>query len=223
MTASASAVGAAAFAAGTGVATFFAPCAFPLLPGYVGYYVAESDSDTAVVAAAVAAAVGAVTAIAAVAGLVLAVGQPARDALPVLEPVIGLGLVAFGALVLTGRSPEVRVPLPERPTSVLGFGAFGAVYAVAAAGCVVPLFVGVVAQALALPAAGATAVLGAYAGGVAAPLVGVTLLAGAGVDAWRDLGAHAGSVQQLAGVVMVLAGLGQLYLSVFELNVLGVV
>lgn len=221
MTVGAPVVGAAAFAAGTGVATFFAPCAFPLLPGYVGYYVAESDSDTAVVAAAVAAAVGAVTAIAAVAGLVLAVGQPARDALPVLEPVVGLGLVGFGALVATGRSPELRVPLPERPTSVLGFGAFGAVYAVAAAGCVVPLFVGVLAQALALPTAGATAVLGAYAGGVAAPLVGVTLLAGAGVGAWRDLGAHTGSVQRVAGAVMVLAGLGQLYLSVVELNVLG--
>ena len=105
---------------------------------------------------------------------------------------------------------------------MLGFGVFGAVYAVAAAGCVVPLFVGVVAQALALPAAGATAVLGVYAAGVAAPLVGVTLLAGAGVDAWRDLGAHAGTAETLAGAVMVLAGLGQLYLSVVELNVLGV-
>jgi len=221
MTADASVAAAAAFAAGTGVATFFAPCAFPLLPGYVGYYVAESDSDTAVVAAAGAAAVGAVAAIAAVAGLVLAVGRPARAALPVLEPVVGLGLVVFGALVLSGRSPELRVPLPERPASVLGFGAFGAVYAVAAAGCVVPLFAGVVAQALALPAAGTAAVLAVYGGGVAAPLVGVTLLAGAGVDAWRDLGAHAGRVEALAGAVMVLAGVGQLYLSVVELNVLG--
>jgi len=188
----ASLAGAVAFAAGTGVATFFAPCAFPLLPGYVGYYVSESDSDTAVVAAAAAAAVGAVAAITAVAGLVLAVGQPVKAALPVLEPVIGLGLVGFSALVVAGRGPELRVALPERPTSVLGFGAFGAVYAVAAAGCVVPLF------------------------------VGVTLLAGAGVDAWRDLGAYAGRVQTLGGVVMVLAGLGQLYLSVVELNVLGV-
>lgn len=219
----ASLAGAVAFAAGTGLATFFAPCAFPLLPGYVGYYVAESDSDTAVVAAAVAAAIGAVAAIAAVAGLVLAVGQPFKAALPVLEPVIGLGLVVFGALVVAGRGPQLHVALPERPTSVLGFGAFGAVYAVAAAGCVVPLFVGVVAQALVLPAAGATAVLGVYAAGVAAPLVGVTLLAGAGVDAWRDLGAYAGWMETLAGVVMVLAGLGQLYLSVIQLNVLGVV
>jgi len=214
--------GTLAFAAGTGVATFFAPCAFPLLPGYVGYYVSDSTSDTAVVAAAAAAAVGAVAAIAAVAGLVLAVGQPVKAVLPVLEPVIGVGLVAFGVLVVAGRGPQLHVALPERPSSVLGFGVFGAVYAVAAAGCVVPLFVGVVVQALALPAAGATAVLGVYAAGVAAPLVGVTLLAGAGVDAWRDLGAYSGSMETAAGAVMVLAGLGQLYLSVVELNVLGV-
>ena len=38
--------GALAFAASAGLATFFAPCAFPLLPGYVGYYLHESDADS---------------------------------------------------------------------------------------------------------------------------------------------------------------------------------
>ncbi|MDL0139684.1 cytochrome c biogenesis protein CcdA, partial [Halobacterium salinarum] len=44
------------FAAGAGLATFLSPCALPLVPGYVGYYVTERDSDIAVVAAAAAAA-----------------------------------------------------------------------------------------------------------------------------------------------------------------------
>ena len=213
-------VGALAFAASAGVATFFAPCAFPLLPGYVGYYLSESDRDTGMLAPAVAAAGGALGALGVVALLVLAAGQPVKTALPVLEPVVGGGLIAFGIVTLLNRGPELRVPLPERSASVTGFGVFGAVYAVAAAGCVVPLFFGVVTQALAMPVHSSAAVLAVYALGVTLPLVGVTLLAGVGVDSWRTLGKYSKRVQQVAAGVMILAGGGQIYLAVFELGVL---
>ena len=213
-------VGALAFAASAGVATFFAPCAFPLLPGYVGYYLSESDGETGMLAPAGAAAGGALGALGVVALLVLAVGQPVKTALPVLEPIIGGGLIAFGIATLMNRGPELRVPLPERPASVTGFGVFGAVYAVAAAGCVVPLLFGVVTQALALPAHSSALVLAVYALGVTLPLVGVTLLAGVGIDSWRSLGTYSRRVQQVAGVVMIVAGGGQIYLAVFELGVL---
>lgn len=213
-------VGALAFAASAGVATFFAPCAFPLLPGYVGYYLSENDGNTGMLAPAGAAAGGALGALAVVALLVLAVGQPVKTALPVLEPIIGVGLIAFGIATLMNRGPELRVPLPERPASVTGFGVFGAVYAVAAAGCVVPLLFGVVTQALALPAHSSALVLAVYALGVTLPLVGVTLLAGVGIDSWRSLGTYSRQVQQVAAVVMIVAGGGQIYLAVFELGVL---
>jgi len=213
-------VGALAFAASAGVATFFAPCAFPLLPGYVGYYLSENDGNTGMLAPAGAAAGGALGALAVVALLVLAVGQPVKTALPVLEPIIGVGLIAFGIATLINRGPELRVPLPERPASVTGFGVFGAVYAVAAAGCVVPLLFGVVTQALALPAHSSALVLAVYALGVTLPLFGVTLLAGVGIDSWRSLGTYSRRVQQVAAVVMIVAGGGQIYLAVFELGVL---
>jgi len=35
------------FALTAGVATFFSPCAYPLLPGYVGFYVSRTDGDDA--------------------------------------------------------------------------------------------------------------------------------------------------------------------------------
>lgn len=212
--------GALAFAVSAGLATFFAPCAFPLLPGYVGYYLGQRRGVDASLPAALAAATGAVLALAAVSGLALAFGRRVTATLPLLEPVVGGGLVAFGLLVLSGRGPELDVPLPERPESVVGFGVFGAVYAVAAAGCVVPLFLGVLAQALALAVVPATVVLAGYALAVATPLVGVTLLAGAGVESWRSLGRYTHRIQQVAAVAMVAAGLGQVYLSVAVLDVL---
>jgi cytochrome c-type biogenesis protein len=213
--------GTLAFAASAGLATFFAPCAFPLLPGYVGYYASESDGEgnAAMLPAAAAAATGAFLALAGVAALVLALGRPVTAALPALEPAVGVGLVAFGLATLFDRGPELRVPLPRRPTSVPGFGVFGAVYAVAAAGCVVPLLFGVLTQAVAFPLAAGAVVLAVYVLGVALPLVGVTLLAGVGVDAWRDAGAYGRRIRQAAAGVMILAGAGQVYLAVFELGV----
>jgi cytochrome c-type biogenesis protein len=209
-----------AFAVGAGVATFFAPCAFPLLPGYVGYYLREHDDPgvAGMVAPGAAAAAGAVVALGVVGAAAFLLGSAVTAYVPLFEPVAGAVLVVVGLLVVTDTAPTLRVGLPARPASAAGFFVFGAGYAVAAAGCVVPLFVGVVTQALARPPVGSAAVFAAYAGSVAVPLVGVTLLAGAGVDAWRSLGRHGGRIERLAGWVMVVAGVGQLVLSAFVLG-----
>jgi len=212
--------GVVGFAAGAGVTTFLAPCAFPLLPGYVGYFLRESDQRVAAVPAAIAAATGTLLALGVVGALVLSIGRPLTRTLPLFEPLVGVGLVAFGVVTLRGSAPTVEIPLPRRPNTLIGFGAFGAVYAVAAAGCVVPLFLGVVTQALALDGAASGVALGAYAAGVAAPLAGVTLLAGAGVDIWRSVGGYTGRIEQAAGGVMIVAGLAQLYLAADLLGVL---
>lgn len=207
-------LGTLAFGVSAGLATFLAPCAYPLLPGYVGYYL--GDDDATAVGAAVrgaAAAAGALLVLAALTGVVVTVGRSVASRLVYLEPVVGAALVALGAAYLLDRAPELRVGLPARRRSIAGFAAFGGAYAVAAAGCVAPVFLGVVAQSLALPGAQAAAVLGGYASAVALPLVGVTLAAAVGSDAFRGLARHVGSVRRLAGVVMVLAGLGQLALS----------
>lgn len=212
-------LGTVVFAASAGLTSFFAPCAFPLLPGYVGYYVQQSKDETSGVASAGAAAIGSFIALGVIAGLAFALGQTLTSVLPVLEPVIGVGLIGFGLLAFFDRVPTVIVPLPRRPESIVGFGVFGAVYAIAAAGCVVPLFLGVLTQALTLSFLKGTVVLGAYAGAVAVPLVGVTLLANAGIEVWRDLGQYTGRAKQLAAAILIGAGIGQLYLSVVVLDV----
>lgn len=210
--------GVLAFALGAGLTTFFAPCAFPLLPGYVGY--ALQQNGVPGVAAAGAAAVGALATLAVVSGLAFVFGRTLTSVLPAFEPLVGAGLVVFGVLVATDRVPAVRVPLSRRPDSVTGFGVFGAAYALAAAGCVVPLFLGVVGQAATRSVPAGAAVLGAYAVGVTVPLAGVTLLTGVGVDSWRSAGRFSRYVKPVAAVVMIAAGIGQLYVSVAVLEVL---
>jgi cytochrome c-type biogenesis protein len=207
-----------AFAAGAGIATFLSPCALPLVPGYVGYYVSATDGDAqagGLVLRAIAVALGVVVALGGLAGLAVAVGRPFTRSLSAVEPLVGVALAALGVLVVTNRSPDWHVPFPERRVDTAGFVLFGVGYGTAAAGCVLPVFLAVVVQALALPPTVAAAVVGAYAGSVALPLLAVTVAVGTGTDVATDrLAASGDRIESLAGIVLVLAGLGQVAVAV---------
>ena len=212
--------GTLAFAFSAGVATFFAPCAYPLLPGYVGYYLSQDEADLGGAMVRGGAATGGALAVLALVGwLLVSLGTRFVANLAFLEPVVGLGLVALGLVVLSGRAPTVHLLLPAHRSSVPGFALFGGVYAVAAAGCVVPIVFGVVTQALTLPTEQAVTVVGVYAAAVSLPLFGVTLLSAVGGDALRGLSQHVGSIQRVAAVVMIVAGVAQVGLSLSYLGI----
>ncbi|QIB73844.1 cytochrome C biogenesis protein [Halogeometricum borinquense] len=214
MVASGAFAGTVAFAVSAGAATFLAPCAYPLLPGYISYYVGRDDSDTGgAIVRGTAAAIGALVVLVTVAGVLFTAGTAVVSHLTLLEPIIGVALIVLGALFALGHAPTLHMQLPERRSSVGGFAVFGGVYALAAAGCVVPVFVGVVTQSLTLSTGKAAVVLLAYALSVAVPLAAVTVLGALGSYAFRGLSKYIGSVQRIAGVVMVLAGLWQVVIS----------
>ena len=201
-----------------GVTTFFSPCAYPLLPGYVGFYVNSVDADSASVVGAgargIAAAVGVLATFALLAGATVRIGYSTLSNITVFETLVGGLLIAFGLLVVSGRAPSISVPLPERRSSVFGFGVFGAGYALAGAGCVAPVFLAVIARSIALPTQTAALVVLTYAGVVAALMAATTVATGVGLvsNAGR-LTAYSGGLKRLAGVVMAVAGIGQLYLA----------
>jgi len=208
------------FAVAMGVATFFSPCAYPLLPGYVGFYVNSVDAESASVSGAgirgIAAALGVLVTFALLAGATVRIGQSALSDITVFETLVGGLLIVFGLLVVLDWVPSLSVSLPKRRSSVFGFGLFGAGYALAGAGCVAPIFLAVVARAIALPTDLAVVVIGVYAGVVAALMAATTVATGIGLmsNANRVM-AHAGTLKRLAGAVMILAGAGQLYLSLW--------
>lgn len=206
------------FAITAGVATFFSPCAYPLLPGYVGFYLNQTNADEASLGGAsargIVAGIGVLATFGALTWATLLVGQSALSDITLFETLVGALLVVFGALVAAGKAPSLSVPLPKRRASVLGFGVFGAGYALAGAGCVAPIFLAVMARAASLPGETAAIVLASYAGTVAVLMVSVTVATGMGLvsNAGR-LTAYSGLIERVAGAVMILAGLGQLYLS----------
>ncbi|AEH37703.1 cytochrome c biogenesis protein CcdA [Halopiger xanaduensis] len=213
------------FALIAGISTFFSPCAYPLLPGYVGFYVNQTEGERASLGGAlgrgVVAGLGTLGTFAVLFGSAFWIGHATLSNIVYFEPLIGALLVGFGLLVVFDRAPSLSVPLPQRRSSVLGFGVFGAGYALAAAGCVAPLFVGVVAQALSLPAASAAAVIGTYVGSIVVLMVSLTVATGMGLLAGAGrFVTHGKRLKRLAGAIMIVAGLGQLYLAVVILDVL---
>jgi cytochrome c-type biogenesis protein len=211
--------GTVVFALGAGTATFFAPCVYALLPGYVGYYAATVDGESVPLSGAfvrgLAATVGAIGTFAVLSMLALGAGELLERALPVIEPLVGLALVALGLVTLWRGSLSLHVALPERRASVLGFGLFGALYALAATACVLPLFLAVAIQSVALSPGASVLVLAAYAGSFAALVLAATVAVAIGHDALAGrLRPHGATLSRLAGVVLVLAGVGQMYLAV---------
>lgn len=205
------------FAIYAGVLTFFSPCAYPLLPGYVGFYVSRDDGRSTLpgaLARGLVAGAGVLVVLGAFLGSTFLVGRSAFERLTLLEPAVGAALIVIGVLVALDRAPSLSIPLPRRRAGLFGFAAFGAGYAVAAAGCVAPVFLAVVSLGLAAPGGGGAAVLGAYVGTVVALMVALTVATGVGLVAGGGwVAANRGRLERLAGVLLVLAGIGQLYVA----------
>lgn len=208
----------AVFAVGAGTATFFSPCVYALLPGYISYYVASVDEESAPLAGAtargLAATVGAVATFGVLSVLAIVASETVEQAIPIVEPLVGLVLIVLGALVFWKGAVSLSIPLPERRTSVIGFGLFGAGYAVAATACVLPVFLSVALQALNLGVGGAVVVLGAYAGTFGLLMLAATVATAIGHDAVVGrMTAHSGLLTRAAGAVIVIAGAVQLYVA----------
>lgn len=214
------------FAFTLGALTFFAPCAYPLLPGYVAYYLGTADGERSrrgrILAASyvgLLASAGFFLVYLALGGIVLAVGSSVLANVILLEAVVAVLLIGLGTAMAAGRSPSLSVALPERRRSSSGFFLFGVGYAAAAAGCTAPIFVLVVASTLTVDPALGAAMLVAYAAGMSVLMVAVTVLAGLGRGAiLRRLSGRTGRIERAAGVLLVLAGVAQLYFFVFRFD-----
>ncbi|PSQ38065.1 cytochrome C biogenesis protein [Halobacteriales archaeon SW_5_70_135] len=222
-----------ALAFSAGVATFFAPCAYPLLPGYVAYFLGSEATDetpplrarlrrAAVVAVVTSAGFFLVYAV--LAGAVAALGASALplERISVLELLVGTGLILLGTAMALGRvgMGQLHVALPERRRSVGGYFAFGVVYAAAAAGCAAPVFVGVAGFAVSgAPPALAAAMFVAYALGTVLLMFLVTGLAAVGRDSvLRTVSRRSGLLSRVAGLVLATAGVVQVYLFLFRFD-----
>lgn len=145
----------------TGLMSFFAPCAFPLLPGYISYYLGRYEGGPTLrgsMKAGIASATG-INGIFAVIGAAVALGGVAvQSYLTYLAPGVGFVIVLLGLSMVFGKS-EIFAKfggILSSYSSKLGgrsgyFGLFmyGVGYGLASMGCQAPVFIALIFAGLA--------------------------------------------------------------------------
>ena len=191
-----------------GISAFFSPCAFPLLPGYMTYYLgreskAEADRRATIrkaVVGGIVAALGVLIVYALMGVLVAGAGEVVKAYAGYLAPVVAVIILIMGIVMLTKYDiPLYRVtalfkPLidgtkkgigrltgrgGEEPGQYVGLLGYGAGYGAASLGCHAPIFIAVVMAGLVAGGVG-SALLAfiMYALGMGLFLVIVTVMVG---------------------------------------------
>lgn len=217
-----------ALSAAAGVAAFFSPCVFPLLPSYVTYDLGlqggKGNRLMRSLALGSAAALGIVGVNLAIGAVIAALGQatpfqpdPRKDPAIILlvRTLAGVAVAILGVFTLTGRSLAAgllyrMVPTPPalEPGGLKGMFWYGFFYNAAGIGCTGPILLSVILFALTSGSAGAA--IGAFLAfslTMGALMVGVTAIAGLSqtilIQRFRLATPF---LHRLGGAIMVLVG-----------------
>lgn len=175
------------FAFSAGMVAFLSPCSFPLLPAYISYYLGLGKTSAGKGQAAtllregflggIACAVGAILVLSLIGIGVSAFGGMIRPHIPKMELIVGVILVVMGVLMLLGTPLGFRIKMKASARrGYLSLFGFGILYALATAGCVAPVFLGVVSRAISGGFIGGMIIFLSYALGLSLLLIVVTLL-----------------------------------------------
>ncbi|MEM4653815.1 MAG: cytochrome c biogenesis protein CcdA [Candidatus Nezhaarchaeales archaeon] len=160
-----------------GMYTLFSPCSFPLLPGYVSYYLGSRSSPRAAVGGLICAL--SIIAVFSVMGMIVSLlGGLASKYIPLLQVGAGAMMVLMGfMMVFEGRA--LSIPLRLRAPRRRGFAGlllYGIAYGLASAGCSAPIFFSIVLYAFSFGGAiHGLMVFIAYAMGIGIPLVTISI------------------------------------------------
>ncbi|HDS45416.1 MAG TPA: redoxin domain-containing protein [Methanomicrobia archaeon] len=207
----------------TGLLSFFAPCAFPLLPGYISYYLGRAEGGTTLRSSlkAGSAAASGINGIFALIGIAVALGGAVvKSYLSYLTPVVGVAIIVLGLLMLLGPSGMAVFAQFEGLLSAYatklggrssdsGLVMYGAGYGLAVMGCQAPVFIALIFAGLAAGGAvQAILVFLVFSLGMGCMMIAVSLLAGTAKRTMLDrLKALMPYINRACGLVLILVGL----------------
>ncbi|HEV7720635.1 MAG TPA: cytochrome c biogenesis protein CcdA [Iamia sp.] len=206
------------------------PCALPMLPAYLGWFI-TGDDDRQPAGAAVARAV--VVALSVAAGFVVVFGllgllataasAQVEEITPWITPVVGLALAGLGLALVAGRTLKVPLPRVDRSgggsRGVAAMVVYGASYAVVSVSCALPVFIIQVSTTFGQSWGAGLANLGGFAVGFALVLVAlsvsVALARGSLASVARRVSAH---VSRVSGALLLFTGLYLVWYGLAELR-----
>jgi cytochrome c biogenesis protein CcdA/peroxiredoxin len=162
-----------------GMLALLSPCGFPMLPGYISYYMGSRTSFKRTVTGGVACSLGLVTVFSVIGIGVALVGSVITQYIPLLELVAGSLAIIMGISLLT----EIKFPsiftITRAPNQkgLLGIFLYGIAYGLATLGCSAPIFFSTLFYAITAGGliAGIVTFL-VYAAGMGLPIILTTIL-----------------------------------------------
>jgi cytochrome c-type biogenesis protein len=137
-----------------GVASYFSPCSFPMLPGYMTYYLRDSqvkESYGKAAAGGAVAGMGIMTVYGVIGVIAVAAGSVVTKYVTYLQPIIGVVLLVLGVLMLTplqffnsGKFTESMQNRMQGKGYYFGLYLYGVAYGAASQGCTAPVFIAVI-------------------------------------------------------------------------------
>jgi cytochrome c biogenesis protein CcdA len=205
------------------------PCALPMLPAYLGWFITGDDerqpTGRAVARAVVVAlsvTLGFVVVFGALGLLTGAASARAKEITPWITPIVGLAMAGLGVALLLGKQIKLPVPRVDKTAGgrgVLAMATYGASYAVVSVSCALGPFVGVVGLSFGQPVGTVATQLGAFAAGFALVLVALSVSAALARGSLAALARRATQgVGRAAGVILVASGVYLVWYGITEIR-----
>ncbi|MFQ6061280.1 MAG: cytochrome c biogenesis protein CcdA [Thermoplasmata archaeon] len=219
-------------AAFAGLATFFSPCSFPMLPGFVAYYLsseAEEKKKSAfrVLASGLVAGVGIILVFLAIGLAWIAVGTAAKvtEYTPILGLVVGVALIVLGLLMFTNIQYHALVRPFSRLKKAIFKGSsessgyypklfgYGIGYGAAASACTAPLFLAILVNTSILGGpAESLLILLIFSLVIILLMVVITFMLSAfGQESVRKLSQYTDIIKKVSAVVLIIVGVYLIY------------
>jgi cytochrome c-type biogenesis protein len=222
-----------AMAIGAGALSFFSPCSFPLLPGYVSYYLAkETEAGTPknmrvkkAFPAGVAASVGILSVFLGLALLIIPFSQAVKELVQTLIPITAVFIFLMGVVMITdydiswltrpfqnGFNKFFSLFKKEKPIvtendGLSGQFLYGVGYGAASAGCTAPVFIALLMASMKYTILGAVAIFTLYSVSTAVLMITFTMLAAASQDTLvNKMKASTGVIKKTGGGIMLVVG-----------------
>ncbi len=229
-------VGIFATGAFMGIATYFSPCSFPMLPGYISFYLSteaerRKKSLKTVLSSGLISGFGIVLVFLIIGLIAISLGEAANlgDYMIYLGPAVGIILIILGALMFTNLQYHALIrPFQTLRMKIFGekgageegksgyyakLFSYGIGYGAAASACTAPLFIAVLLAAI---------VAGSFLDGllmliifsltILLLMVAITMMLSAfGQESVQKLAAHTDTIKKVSGVVLVIVGAYLIY------------
>lgn len=213
------------FAFTTGIFVLFSPCSFPLLPGYVSYYLGAKTSLRKAITSGLLCTTGFLTVFSIIGIFTSLIGDFLSSYIPFLDLIVGLIIISMGLLTLL----DVNFPMISsvlsflkigNKKSFLGIFLYGLLYGLAALSCSAPVFFAVLFYAASSGGVYHSLIIFVfYAMGMGLPLILTSILVAKANDLiLRKMSQSTRILKKISGAILIIVGS---YLAIISFSIPG--